>query len=149
MVRGRPQQWSRKAPRTLATVHGARGQDCAARFVHVISLTVWQGCDHRHCTPGETEAPRGEVVWPRSHSLGAKHQAAQESSGWPCSGSSPNSPSGQLLPSLRLSFPCCTAGVTHHAGMGFKVVAKPNLVCVTWSSVALCAEHTLRRLGCV
>lgn len=31
-------------------------------------LTVWQRCDHRLFTPGETEAQRGEVVWPRPHS---------------------------------------------------------------------------------
>lgn len=118
------------------------GLHCLLCPCHVINFVA--KCDHPALH--REKLGQGEGKWfGQGHTAGSQHQ---ESSGWPCAGSSPNSPSGQLLPSLRLSFPCCKVGVTHHAGMRFKVVAKPNLVCVTWSAVALCAERTLRGLGC-
>ena len=61
--------------------------------------------------------------------------------------------SGQLSPSLRLSFPCCEMRVIHHAGRKFKVIPKPTLgvfglvfscsVCRAYSwGVGLCLTPT-------
>lgn len=66
--------------------------------------TVKQGCDHhsvwrklRHSAPG-MRAPE-----------------------WSHSGFSPHPASGQLPPSLTLSFPCCKMRITYHRGERFKV----------------------------